>query len=182
MTNVQDIDVATSPFIPLQRGTCLASISVRWGWFLALPGTEFRGRCSVPEIAGEIPTRSTAGYSLLELTTAIALMIAVFFGAIQVFHSGVDTVKAIHERDIALRAARNEIETRRVQPQAEGKDLPFLSVTPELARLVRAEAVVEVAPSPVASLKTVIARIEWRTQNGRKAHVELTAVAPGGGQ
>ncbi len=130
-----------------------------------------------------MPPRTNAeGYSLLELTTAIALMVTVFFGAIQVFHSGVDTVKAVHEREIALRAARNEIETRRAQPQSEGVALSFLSVTPELARLARAEAVVDVGPSPVASLKTIAARIEWRTQNGRKAHVELTAVVPGGGR
>ncbi len=126
------------------------------------------------------PRAHTGGYSLLELTTAIALMITAFFGAIHVFHSGVDTVKAIHERDIALRAVRNEIETRRAQPQAEGAGLAFLSVTPELSRLVHAEAVVDVGPSPVAALKSVTARIEWRTQNGRKAHVELTAVAPAG--
>lgn len=121
-----------------------------------------------------------AGFSLLELTTAIFILSLGVLGAITMFHYGLDKTRAVHESELAFRALANEIETLRVAPFNElepGHDLPFRSSGPETDRLHLAEKTVAIAPVPgTPGLAEVTARIRWVGDNGRVIEKSLTTL------
>ncbi|MEK7793751.1 MAG: hypothetical protein AAB353_04435 [Candidatus Hydrogenedentota bacterium] len=120
---------------------------------------------------------STAeGFSLLELTTAFFLLTTCAFGMVQMFHVGVWSARAANERQIALRAIQNELETLRATPLGQiaiGNALPFISHTPELEtlRLAKPELTVEV--DSALPLLHIRATIRWITENGRPTSASL---------
>ncbi len=121
-----------------------------------------------------------AGMTLLELTTAIFVLIVGVFGVLQMFHYGLDTTRAINEANVAVRTLQNEIETLRSLPFAELEDMdggPFRSLTPEAARLVNIRTRATIAAEPdVPGLKRVTVRIAWTGEHGRTIRKELTTL------
>lgn len=118
--------------------------------------------------------------TLLELTTAIFVLIVGVFGVLQMFHYGLDTAQAINEANVALRTLENEIETLRSLPFVQLEDMDdgaFRSFTPEAARLVNARTTTTIVAEPdVPGLKRVIVRIGWTGEHGRAIRKELTTL------
>ena len=124
---------------------------------------------------GDLSERNE-GFSLLELTTAFFLLTTCAFGMVQMFHVGVWSARAANERQIALRAIRNELETLRAMPSEQisiGEDQPFTSHTPELETLRLATPKLSIEADPALPLFHVRASIRWITENGRAVSASL---------
>ena len=120
--------------------------------------------------------RNNPGFSLLELTTAIFLLTTCAFGMVQMFHVGVQSARTENERQIALRAIENELETLRATPTQQlalGDKLPFRSVTRELETLRLATPQVVISRDSELPLFHVRASVRWITQNGHATSAAL---------
>lgn len=130
--------------------------------------------------------RSQAGFTLLELTAAIFVMSVGLFGVVQMFNVGIDKMRYIEEKDLAVRAVQNEIETLRALPRAAlaiGEDRPFVSRTPEMERLVDARGSVTVrnrTDAPEALLEVTV-RVSWLGEKGRRIEKSATTLLRKGG-
>ena len=118
--------------------------------------------------------------ALLELTTAIFVLIVGVFGVLQMFHYGLDTARAINEANVAVRTLQNEIETLRSLPFAQLEDIDkgaFRSFTPEATKLVNVRTTATITAEPdVPGLKRVTVRIGWTGERGRTIRKELTTL------
>lgn len=121
------------------------------------------------------------GFVLFEATAALFVVTVGIFGLVQLFQSVTGELRAVQEHELAGRILRNEIETVLAYPFDEiapGTGLPFRSTPPELDRLVRAQAGVDVRDSATrpGRLKEVSVRIDWISTHGRRVHRELTTL------
>ena len=126
-------------------------------------------------------TAPTAGATLVELVVALAVVTVGLFGVLQSYLVAMDKTRVANEYYIATRALSNEIETLRGLPfeeLADGPGQPFRSRTPELERLVQAEATVSIVDRSGAThgLKLVRAQLRWRGDNGRRIEKQLVSL------
>ncbi len=122
-----------------------------------------------------------AGFYLNELMCAVALISVGLLGALQSHTTALGKAKWVSEYDIATRVLSNELETLRAMPfdaLAPGRGLAFRSKTPELERLVRAEALVTIVDKggEAPGLKQVRATVSWRGENGRRIQRHLVTL------
>lgn len=122
-----------------------------------------------------------SGFTLLEIIAAIFIVSVGLFAVIQLFHFGFGKLHAMNEKEIALRAIQNELETLRSRPfdeLANVKDGPFVSETPELTRLINVRATVTIEPyaAETVALKQVGASVVWTGEHGRTIRKELTTL------
>ena len=123
---------------------------------------------------------SSGGFSLLELTTALFILVVGLFGVFQLFHFGLDRMRTLDEAAIAVQAVQNELEVLRTTPFSSLQDgeRAFAVADPALERLVRAETRVAISPAPdgIAGLKKIDVSIRWITENGRQAERSVTTL------
>ena len=126
-----------------------------------------------------IAERATAreGFSLVEISTALFILVVGLFGVFQLFHFGLGKLRAMDESAIAMQAVQNELETLRATPfsQLQDGEHEFVTQGPALERLVKPTGAVSIAPiaGPVG-LKQVDISFRWVTQNGRVADRAVT--------
>lgn len=126
-------------------------------------------------------SRSSDGFTLLELTTAMFLLVVGIFGVVKLFQFGLDRMRTIDESAIASQAVQNELEVLRSTPYAMLTDgvRPFVTHDPALDQVLHLAATkVVVAPSPdgAPGLKRVDISIRWITENGRRAERSVTTL------
>lgn len=118
------------------------------------------------------------GFSLVELTCALAVVSIGLGSVIHVYLRGIEKMRAIDEYETALCVLNNELETLRAQPWdalEPGDALPFRSAPHiEGLRLAETWAAIEDASGGDAGLKQVTARIRWIGEHGRRIEKELT--------
>jgi hypothetical protein len=120
-----------------------------------------------------------AGFSLIELCTALFIVTVGTFGVLTMFIHGLNKVRVINQTRIAVRAVQNEIETRRAMPfdQLMPGNSPFVSQTPELERLDEARTAVLIADDTSvapARLRRITASVAWVGENGRRIEKRLS--------
>ncbi len=133
-----------------------------------------------------IPRRSIAmrslaceGFSLIEISTALFILIVGLFGVFQLFHFGIGKLHVIDESAIAMQAVQNELETVRAMPFAQLQDgeHEFVTHDPALERLVKYTGKVIIGPAAEhTGLKQVDISLRWVTQNGRVADRTVTTL------
>lgn len=123
---------------------------------------------------------SRAGFTLIELSTALFILVVGLFGAFNLYHFGLAKLRTLDEAAIAERALQNEVEVLRATPFAAIAPgvRPFSMLPPELDRLHLAETRVAIAPAPdgLAGLLHVDLSIRWITENGRRAERSVTTL------
>jgi Tfp pilus assembly protein PilV len=124
---------------------------------------------------------SRAGFSLLELTTALFILVVGIFGVFHLFFFGLDRMRTIDEAAIATQAVQNELEVLRTTPFSLLQDgaRAFTSPNPALDQLHLADTKVTVSPTPdgTIGLKKIEISIRWITENGRRAERSITTLA-----
>lgn len=126
-----------------------------------------------------IARRSLAceGFSLVEISTALFILVVGLFGVFQLFHFGLGKLRALDESAIAMQAVQNELETVRATPFAQLQDgeHEFVTQDPALERLVKPTGTVTIVTvADPAGLKQVDISLRWVTQNGRVADRAVT--------
>ncbi len=121
------------------------------------------------------------GFALLEATAALFVVAVGLFGAIQMFHYGVRTIHTIQEHTIASRSMQNEMESLRGLPfdrLEPGPRLDFVSATPEMARLINANAWVEIEDREEGPgrLRQVTVSLRWTGEHGRRIKRSVTTL------
>ena len=118
------------------------------------------------------------GFSLIEITTALFVLIVGLFGVFQLFHFGIGKMRVIDESAIAQQAVQNELETLRAIPYAQLEDgaRGFAAQDPALQSLVHAEGTITIASAEISGLKRVDIALRWVTQNGRVAERSVTTL------
>lgn len=129
--------------------------------------------------------RSNAGLTLIETTTAFAIAIMGVFGAMQLHLRAMDTVRTLHQDNLAQQALMNELETL--------KATPFDQLTPTTARkfssdtafieplhLHETQTTIRAADTP--GLVQVTATIIWRGEKGRRIERSLTTLLTNHGE
>ncbi len=119
-----------------------------------------------------VPTKHANGFSLIELTTAIAVLMVGMLGVTSMYHFGADKMTALNESRIAVQAVQNEIESLRslsFDKLRNGQDLSFVSTTPLTEKLPRAKSLVTIQDyeDPAKKIKKVTVSIKWTGENGR---------------
>jgi Tfp pilus assembly protein PilV len=122
-----------------------------------------------------------AGFSMIELVTALFVLTLGLFGTVQTYHVAMDKIRAARENAIAVRAIQNEVEVLRSMPFGELTDkanAPFSRPAPELDALVRATPEVSISPYGDAALrlKEVTVSVRWSGDNGRMITKAVTTL------
>lgn len=121
-----------------------------------------------------------AGMSLLEMSCALFIVTMGLFGVIQMYMTGISNMKTLSEKQVAMRAAENEIETLRALPFAElvpGAALPLRAATAGTEKLHNLSGTVDIAaPDGAPDLREVHVCIEWTGEHGRRIRQELTTL------
>ncbi len=117
-----------------------------------------------------------SGFSLVELTCALAVVSIGFGGVFHIYLHGLEKMRAVDEYEMALCALNNEIETLRAQPWdtlTPGEALSFRS-TPLIDGLHLAETQVTIqdVPEGPPGLRQATVQIRWIGEYGR--HIEKT--------
>lgn len=129
-----------------------------------------------------------AGFSMMELTCAFAVLTVGVFGALQLQMRALDATRMLRDDALAATALANEIETLRALPfdaLSPGVALPFRSGDAVLGRLHAAEGRVDIAETDLAGLRDVRVEVVWSAETGRRAHRSATtriAALDGGGR
>ncbi|MCC6154634.1 MAG: hypothetical protein IT367_12785 [Candidatus Hydrogenedentes bacterium] len=118
------------------------------------------------------------GFSLIEITAALFILIVGLFGVFQLFHFGLGKLRVIDESAIAQQAVQNELETLRAMPFAQLQDgeHAFVTQDPALDSLVKANGTITIASAEISGLKRVDIALRWVTQNGRVAERSVTTL------
>ena len=121
------------------------------------------------------------GFALLEATAALFVVAVGLFGVIQMFQYGVGTLHTIQEHTIASRSLQNEVESLRGLPfdsLEPGRRLDFISATPEMARLLKASAWVEIhdREEALGQLRQVTVSLRWTGEHGRRIKRSVTTL------
>lgn len=120
------------------------------------------------------------GTMMVELVCALFIITAGLFGVLQMYTLAFDKTAYVAEYVIALRALENEIEILRALPfeaLESGKELPFRSETPELARLVNARGTVDIAGvEALPGVKEIKVTLQWTGELGRSIEKSLTTL------
>ena len=124
------------------------------------------------------------GIALVELVTALFVLMVGLLGALQMYHFCLDKTRAVKELNTATTALQNEMEFIRALPLtalANGEHLSFRSETPGLADLVNVEATVKVEdyPDGPRGLKRIALRVRWTGENGRTIEKGLVTLIAG---
>lgn len=124
--------------------------------------------------------RHDAGFTILELTTAMFILIVGLFGTITLFHFGISKLHALDEAAIAAQAVQNELEIVRSTPFAalELGERTVAVADPALARLHLADTKVTISPGPgdAPGLKQVTVSVRWIAENGRRSERTVTTL------
>ena len=124
--------------------------------------------------------RANAGFTVLELTTALFILVVGIFGAVQLFHFGLAKLHTLDEAAIAGQVLQNELETLRAAPfgALEYGERAFAATAPELDQLHLADTKTTIAPGPdgIAGLKRIDLSVRWITENGRRAERSVTTL------
>lgn len=119
------------------------------------------------------------GFTLLEMATALFVIMVGLFGAIHLYQVGLAKARALDETQSALGAIQNEIETLRALPfdRIETGDA-FRSASPELERLMNARPTVKVRdyPGSEGRLKEVTVGVRWSGEHGRTIDKSVTTL------
>ena len=131
--------------------------------------------------------KDRAGLTLIELIAALFVLTVGMFGVIQMYHFGLDKMRALNEYAIAMRAIQNEVETLRSVPfsQLDNTDSgQFRSETPELAMLVNATPTVSITDYDGGRkrLKQVTVSLRWTGEHGRTIEKKVTTLIADKGQ
>ncbi|NUM56293.1 MAG: prepilin-type N-terminal cleavage/methylation domain-containing protein [Candidatus Hydrogenedentes bacterium] len=126
-------------------------------------------------------TRSQQGFTLLELTTAMFVLVVGIFGIVRLFQFGLDRMRTIDESAIASQAVLNELELVRSTPYAILADgtRAFVTVDPALEQMLHladTKVVIAAAPDGTPGLKQVEVSIRWITEYGRRAERSVTTL------
>lgn len=123
------------------------------------------------------------GFSLIEITTALFILIVGLFGVFQLFHFGIGKMRVIDESAIAQQAVQNELEVLRAMPFAQLQDgeHEFVTQDPALQSLVHSKGTITIASAEITALKRVDIALRWVTQNGRVAERSVTTLIGGKG-
>ncbi|MCC6793515.1 MAG: hypothetical protein IT366_00235 [Candidatus Hydrogenedentes bacterium] len=118
------------------------------------------------------------GFSLIEITTALFVLIVGLFGVFQLFHFGIGKMRVIDESSIAQQAVQNELEVLRALPftQLQDGERDFVTQDPALQSLVQATGAINVTSAENSGLKRVDIALRWVTQNGRVAERSVTTL------
>ena len=121
------------------------------------------------------------GFALLEATAALFVIAVGLFGVIQMFQYGVGTLHTIQEHSIASRSLQNEVESLRGLPfdrLEPGTRLDFISGTPEMARLLKVSAWVDIQDREEApgQLVQVTVSLRWTGEHGRRIKRSVTTL------
>jgi prepilin-type N-terminal cleavage/methylation domain-containing protein len=134
------------------------------------------------KVIGDCPPCSRdAGFSLIELTTALFVLTVGLMGTIQMYHFGMDKMRTMRESAIAVRTIQNEVETLRAMPFAQLTDrenAPFVSAPDGLDSLVHATPSLAIRrhPDPALFLKEVTVSLRWSGDNGRTMKRAVTTL------
>ncbi len=125
--------------------------------------------------------RASEGFSLLELTAALFVLVVGMFGAIQMYRVGVDKTQALSEAAIAVSAVQNELEALRTLPFDALRNTEngrFLSETPALGKLANAAPWVVIADydGDRPGLKQVTVSVRWTGEHGRAIEKSVTTL------
>ena len=125
--------------------------------------------------------RSTAGFSLLELTAALFILAVGLFGTLQMYNVLAGKLLHVQESGIAARALNAEIETLRALPFSqltERENGPFVSQPFGTDNLVNLTTRLTIQPHPDSrlKLKQVTATILWTGEHGRKIEKSITTL------
>jgi len=128
-----------------------------------------------------MPAQSQHGSPMLELTVALFILTVGVFGVIQMFHFGLDKMRAMNEANLAMRVLQNETEALRAVPFEQlqnQEDGPFLGDASEAAKLMNAEPRVTIRDygEPALRLKEVTVRVAWTGEHGRRIEKRLTTL------
>jgi Tfp pilus assembly protein PilV len=121
------------------------------------------------------------GFALIEATAALFVATVGLFGVVQMFQTATDEIRAVHDNHIAQRIVRNEMEYLTALPYDDlvvGGSLRFRTQSPEIKRLFRARALVDIAPhgDRPESLREVTVRLDWISPRGRPVRQSLTTL------
>lgn len=125
--------------------------------------------------------RTTAGFSLIELTAALFILAVGLFGTLQMYNVLAAKLLHVQESEIAARALNTEIETLRALPfdQLTDRDnAPFVSQPQGTENLVNltTRLAIRPHPDPKLNLKQITATILWTGEHGRKIEKSLTTL------
>ncbi len=122
------------------------------------------------------PIPEQAGFTLLELVTALFILVTGLMGALTLFTIGMSKVALVDEYGLARTAVQNEMETLRALPfeaLEPGERDHFTGDVPA-AQLPGAQPRVVVRPADLPGLKEVSVTLSWRGENGRRVERSLT--------
>lgn len=117
-----------------------------------------------------------AGFSLLEFTCALFVIMVAGFGSIQLYSIGMSKIVMMREYDAATATLRNEIERLRA--------VPFDSLNDAMAASSSTDDL-ETLHQPILSVKTserapglreVVVELTWKSRGGRSITRELTTL------
>ena len=121
-----------------------------------------------------------AGSALIELMAALFVLTAGLLASVELYHFGIDKLRAARESAVAVTVLQDQIERLRARPFAELADTPagpFLGDAPLPDDLPNAHATLEIAPYPASTpIRKVTASIAWTGENGRTIRKELTTL------
>ncbi len=117
-------------------------------------------------------SRSSAGFSLLELTAALFVLAIGLLGTLQMYNVLAAKLLYVQETEVAGRLLNTEIETLRAMPFAQLSDrenTPFVSQPAGAENLVNLTTRLSIQPDPSANLhlKHITATVLWTGENGR---------------
>lgn len=129
--------------------------------------------------------KANAGFSLLELTTAIFVVTAGIFGIITLLQQGLGHIRTVQEYRIAEQAVVNEVEVlrARIESLADGTAIitgaqGFRSASAALEKLHNAvpQSFVTERSDLAPNLYEVTARLAWSGDRGRTIQKSLTTL------
>ncbi len=125
--------------------------------------------------------RRPRGFALLEATAALFVATIGVFGVVQLFDTAADEIRTAHEKEIAGRILRNEMEYLSAQSfgnLAPGVRNSLASPAPELEHLHAANPSIEIESHAELqeTLRVVTVRLRWITTHGRRVEQSLTTL------
>jgi Tfp pilus assembly protein PilV len=115
---------------------------------------------------------SRCGVALVELITALAVLIVGLLGAVHLYYRGLDALHAVRESSLVATAIRNEVEALRAAPFASlksGPDVQLQCKEPGLDQLVNLRMTVRIDDAFDTNLriKWISVDATWSGEHGR---------------
>lgn len=124
---------------------------------------------------GRVPVPAgNGGFTLLELVCALFIITTAGFGALQLYHIGIDKTKVVAEHDIATSILKGEMERLRTVPFADlSRHEAFAAMPPEAAVLHEPEGFLDME-QVMPGLTSVTVTLRWQSRHGRWVTRSLT--------